>query len=192
MELTLPHYGTDSRGDRRYFTLASSPTEDEIRFGVKFYKGSSSYKKALWDLDRDDIVVASQLGGDFVMPNDKRRKLAFIAGGIGVTPYRSMLKYLIDTNERRDIAMLYSASSPEEIIYKDVMEEARHRLSANITYCVNQRITANTIRRQIPDYKDRLFYVSGSRGMVIAIRTALYELGVERRNIKLDFFSGYS
>lgn len=192
MEWTLPHYDTDSRGDRRYFTLASSPTEPEIRLGVKFYKGSSSYKKALWDMDRDDIIVASQLGGDFVMPDDTDRKLAFIAGGIGVTPYRSMLKYLVDTDERRDIAMLYGASSEEEIVYKDVMEAARRKLGADITYCVNHRITTDTIRHHIPDYKDRLFYVSGSHDMVVAIRSALHELGVNRRNIKLDFFSGYS
>lgn len=192
MEWTLPHSNADSRGDRRYFTLASSPTEPEVRLGVKFYKGSSSYKKALWNLDSEDIVVASQLGGDFVMPDDPDRKLAFIAGGIGVTPYRSMLKYLLDTKEHRDVAMLYAASSAEEIVYKDVMEAARNKLGANITYCVNQRITPATIERQIPDYKERLFYVSGSHDMVTAMRSALHELGVSKRHIKLDFFAGYS
>ena len=128
MEWTLPHTHTDSRGDRRYFTLASSPTEPEIRLGVRFYPESSTYKRALWRLDSDDVVVASQLGGDFVMPDDKARKLAFIAGGIGVTPYRSMLKYLLDTKEQRDIAMIYATSSEKEIVYKDVLEAARRHL----------------------------------------------------------------
>lgn len=192
MEWTLPHASADARGDRRYFTLASSPTEPALRLGVKFYKGSSSYKKALWRLDSDDVVVASGLGGDFVMPDDSERKLAFIAGGIGVTPYRSMLKYLLDRGEKRDIAMLYAANSEQEIVYKDVLEAARHDLAANIEYCIGQRITPELIRRQIPDYKERLFYVSGSHDMVTAMKQALRELGVKRRHIKTDFFTGYS
>jgi ferredoxin-NADP reductase/Na+-transporting NADH:ubiquinone oxidoreductase subunit NqrB len=192
MEWTLPHEHGDARGNRRYFTLASSPTEPDIRLGVKFYENSSTYKKALWRLDSDDIVVASQLGGDFVMPKGTDRKLAFIAGGIGVTPYRSMFKYLLDTNQQRDISMLYSVSSIKEIVYKDVIEAAHAKLGANINYQVNQRITPDLIRRQIPDYKERLFYISGPHAMVTATRSALRELGVSRRHIKLDFFAGYS
>ncbi len=192
MEWTLPHAHADARGDRRYFTLASSPTEPQLRLGVRFYPESSTYKKALWRLDSDDVVVASQLGGDFVMPDDKERKLAFIAGGIGVTPYRSMLKYLLDTGEKRDIAMIYAASTEKEIVYKDVLEAARRHLGANITYRTGQRITPELIRRRIPDYEERLFYVSGSHGMVSAMQKALRELGVPTRRIKLDFFSGYS
>lgn len=192
MEWTLPHSGADSRGDRRYFTLASSPTESQVRLGVKFYNGSSSYKKALWRLDSDDVVVASQLGGDFVMPADPERKLAFIAGGIGVTPYRSMLKYLVDIGEKRDIAMLYAASSEQDIVYKDVLEAARHALGVSIEYIVDQRITPSLIRQQIPDHKDRLFYISGSHDMVTAMKKALLDIGVKRRHIKTDFFTGYS
>jgi ferredoxin-NADP reductase/Na+-transporting NADH:ubiquinone oxidoreductase subunit NqrB len=192
MEWTLPHARADSRGDRRYFTLASSPTEPEVRIGVKFYEGSSSYKKALWRLDSDDVVVASQLSGDFVLPKDASRKLAFIAGGIGVTPYRSMLKYLLDTRQRRDVTMLYAASSPKEIVYKDVLESARGKLGANITYCVEQRITPELIKRRIPDYKERLFYVSGPQDLVAATQKILHELGVARRHIKTDYFPGYN
>ncbi len=192
MEWTLPHKHADARGDRRYFTLASSPTEPEIRLGVKFYPKSSTYKKALWRLDSDDVVVTSQLGGDFVLPDDEERKLAFIAGGIGVTPYRSMLKYLLDTGEQRDIAMIYAASTEKEIVYKDVLEAARRHLDANITYQVGKRITPELISHRIPDYQERLFYVSGSRGMVATTKQALRELGVNRRHIKQDFFAGYS
>ena len=52
--------------------------------------------------------MASQLAGDFILPEDKNKKLVFIAGGIGVTPFRSMIKYLIDKNEKRDIIIFYS------------------------------------------------------------------------------------
>ncbi len=206
MEWTLPHSHSDSRGDRRYLTLASSPTEPEIRLGIRFYPDGSSYKKAMLKLDADSEIVASQLAGDFVLPDDKDRKLAFITGGIGITPYRSMIKYLLDSDERRNIVMLYSAATADRIVYRDVFEEARRRLGVHIVYCLTGKgralpeddnyrsgyITSDMIKREMPDYKDRLFYVSGSQSMVNGIKKNLRELGVHHSHIKTDFFPGYA
>lgn len=205
MEWTLPHPHSDSRGDRRYLTLASSPTEPEIRVGVRFYRNGSTYKKAMLQMSDDTPIVAAQLAGNFTLPKDQTLKLAFIAGGIGVTPYRSMLKYLLDKDEPRDITMLYSAKKADEIVYRDILDAARQRLDARITYCLtggnkpgqdtgNYRygyIDAKVIEREIPDYRERLFYISGSHDMVNGVRDALRELGVRRSRIKTDFFPGY-
>src|SRR5665213_3089003 len=113
LEWTLQHEKTDSRGSRRYFTLASSPTEPDLIIGVKFYEDGSSFKKALLDASADTFIVASQLAGDFVMPKDPTKQLVFIAGGIGVTPFRSMVKYLLDKNDTRKVTLLYSARTEE-------------------------------------------------------------------------------
>lgn len=209
MEWTLPHSGSDSRGDRRYLTLASSPTEPEVRVGVKFYDNGSTYKKAMLRMDNESPIVASQLGGDFVLPADDERKLAFIAGGIGITPYRSMIKYLLDTKERRDVTMLYSAKTADDIVYKDVFESARQRLGIRTLYCLSGEkrripadgkyehyrigtITPDFIKQEIPDYAERLFYISGSHAMVNDLRHALRRLGVHGSHIKVDFFPGYA
>lgn len=205
MELTLPHEHPDSRGDRRYFTLASSPTEPDIHFGVRFYPKGSSYKKAMLAMSSTTKTVASQLGGDFTLPKDKTRKLAFIAGGIGVTPYRSMLKYLIDTGEHRNITMLYAAGSAAELVYTDVFEMARQQMNAQIVYCltspgtetpknhyIHAPITASLVSQQIPDYQERLFFVAGSHGMVNDVTDALRAIGVSSTNIKVDLFPGYA
>jgi ferredoxin-NADP reductase/Na+-transporting NADH:ubiquinone oxidoreductase subunit NqrB len=205
MEWTLPHKHVDSRGNRRYFTLASSPTENNVRLGVKFYSNGSSYKKAMLDMGDGTPIVASQLGGDFTLPGDKKQKLAFIAGGIGVTPYRSMLKYLLDTNDRRSVALLYSAKTAAEIVYSDVFEDARNKLDTNVTYCLTGpnpnlpnshykagSITPAMIRREVPDYAERLFYVAGPHGMVSDVKHLLQELGVSSTHIKIDFFPGYN
>ena len=88
MEWTLGHDEPDSRGNRRYFTLASSPTENTLRLGVKFYQQSSSFKSALLAMDQQSEIVAAQVAGDFVLPDDPRQKCVFIAGGIGITPFR--------------------------------------------------------------------------------------------------------
>ncbi len=204
MEWTLPHNGADSRGNRRYFTLASSPTENNIRLGVKFYNDGSSYKRAMLAMNSSSRVAAGQLSGDCVMPGDKSQKLAFIAGGIGITPYRSMFKYLLDMDERRDITMLYSEKSAGQFVYTKVFDAAERRLGAKIVYTITSsksapvswrgatgNISAQMIKAEVPDYKDRLFYISGPNSMVRAVKDILRGLGVAHHNIKTDFFPGY-
>lgn len=206
MEWTLPHHHIDGRGNRRYFTLASSPTEPTLRLGVKFYEPSSSYKKAMLDMTNETTIVAVQVAGDFVLPKNQKRKLVFIAGGIGVTPFRSMVKYLIDKQEQRDVIMLYAASNAQDIAYQDVFERARQRLGIATTYIlakpdpnqpldVYQRsgyIDSNAIRSTVPDYRDRIFYVSGSHQMVVAIQDEFAKLGIPKSHVKVDYFPGYS
>ena len=69
MELTIPHRGADSRGLRRIFSIASSPSEEGvIRFGLNTAEKSSSLKAALLKLEPGEIVSATSVGGDFLLP----------------------------------------------------------------------------------------------------------------------------
>lgn len=202
VEVTLAHPQADSRGNRRYLTLASSPTEDTLRLGVKFYSESSSFKLALLDAGEKSKLAISPPAGDFTLPKDTSQKLAFIAGGIGVTPYRSMVKYLLDTNDKRDIVLFYGESRPDEFVYTDVFSEASARLGIRTVYTVRQapagwagrqgRITADLIAAEMPDYTERLFYVSGSYPMVVSVKEVLHTLGVPAAQIKTDYFPGYA
>lgn len=205
MEWTLPHEDTDSRGNRRYFTLASSPTESNIRIGVKFYKKSSSYKDALLKATPETPIVAAQVSGDFILPKDPKQKLVFIAGGIGVTPFRSMTKYLLDKKETRSIILLYSAKTTKDFAYKDIFDAARNEIGMKSVYVVtgkedissqehtlSGRISSQMIRQEITDYQERTFYISGTQNMVNGARKTLDGLGVPRSQIKVDYFSGYA
>ncbi len=203
MEWTLPHHGADSRGLRRYFTLASSPTEKELRIGMKFYDPGSSFKRAMVKLDETTAMAAGHLGGDFTLPRDKSGKLVFIAGGIGVTPYRSMVKYLVDKNERRDIVLIYSDNAPGDFAYTDIFEEAKHKLGIRTIYTLTGSppadwrgqtgvVSADMIRTNIPDFAERTFYISGPHSMVQAIKSVLKKLDVPSTQIKTDFFPGYT
>lgn len=205
MEWTLPHSWPDSRGNRRYLTLASSPTEPEVRIGVKFYENGSSFKKALLAINQNTPIVAAQLAGDFVLPKDPAQKLVFIAGGIGITPFRSMVKYLMDKNEQRSVTLLYSAKTAADIAYAEVFEAARQSIGLQtlyaLTYEQNTEARANThrgsitvelIKTTVPDYRQRTFYVSGTHAMVEAMQHSLKQLGVPRSRIKTDFFPGYA
>lgn len=192
MEWTLPHENTDSRGNRRYFTLASSPTEKDIRIGVKFNNPSSSYKKSLLDLD-NRTIVASQIAGDFTLEPNSTEKLVFIAGGIGITPYRSITKYLVDKGQKRDIVLFYAAATAADFVYKDVFTEAAQKIGLRTVYVASEtqgHITEDMIKKEVPDYKDRMFYLSGPHGMIEAFEHTLSKMGV--RKIKTDFFPGYA
>lgn len=205
MEWTVAHKNPDNRGNRRYFTLASSPTEKDLRLGIKFYPKGSTYKQALGMSGPNDIIVASQLAGDFVLPTNPQEKLAFIAGGIGVTPFRSMIKYLTDINEKRSIIMLYSNNTVKDIAYTDVFNDAEKKLGIKTVYTLTDPksvptnwkgetgfVNAKMIQKYVPDYAERAFYLSGPQVAVSAFEKALQELGVHQSKIKKDFFPGFA
>ncbi|MEK7131808.1 MAG: RnfABCDGE type electron transport complex subunit D [Patescibacteria group bacterium] len=203
LEWTLGHDGQDARGIRRYFTIASSPTEKDIRMGVKFYPQASSFKNSMMLLKPGDKIVASQLAGDFVLPKNKGKKLVFIAGGIGITPFRSIIKYLLDIKQKRDIILLYSNYSPADIVYKDVFDQGEQQLGIKTVYNITNTpypddwrgergfIDEQMIKRKVLDYKERIFYLSGSHNMVVAFDATLQKMGVKKWQIKKDFFPGF-
>ena len=174
-----------------WFTIASSPTEEDLRLGIKFYPDGSSYKHALSSMISTDTIVASQLAGDFVLPNDPKEKLVFIAGGIGVTPFRSMIKYLVDRHEKRSVTLLYCCKTTKDIAYKDVFDAAEAELGIKTTY-ITSILDAKMIAEEVPDFKDRTFYLSGPHGMVSAFDQILKKMGVPGSRIKKDFFPGFA
>ncbi len=205
MEWTLPIAHGDSRGNRRFFTLASSPTENTIRLGVKFYDRPSSFKQTLSTLELGNSATASQLAGNFILPRDPNQKCVLIAGGIGVTPYRSQIKYLLDSKQKRDIVLMYSNNTVEEIAYADVFSAAAQAFSLRTIYTLTDKASIPTnwqgktgfidkamVAETVPDYKERKFYISGPHAMVVAIEKQLAQLGVPRRQIKTDYFPGYA
>ncbi len=195
MEWTFPHANPDSRGNRRYFTLASSPTESEVRIGVKFADQASSYKKSMLNMQIGDEIVAGQRSGDFTLPKNPSQKLVFVAGGIGVTPFRSIIKYLIDTNQKRDIVIFYTTHESEDLVYKDIFDEAQEKLAIKTIYVATEsgkRIDADLIKKEVPDYNLRMFYISGSHGMVTGFKDTLSKMGIPNSQIKVDYFPGFA
>lgn len=195
LEWTLGHQNPDNRGNRRYFTIASSPTEKNLRIGVKFYPDSSTFKKRLISLPSGEEIIAGQLAGEFTLPQDTSKKLCFLAGGIGITPFRSMIKYLLDTNQKRNIILLYSTRLEEEIVYKEILDEAFKKLGIKTFFIVTQKdgyLDNKKIQTQVPDYKERIFYISGPHSMVDVFEKVLEDIGISRNQIKVDFFPGYA
>ncbi len=204
LEWTIPGKMVDSRGNRRYFTIASSPTEQTLKIGVKLAGDStSSFKKTLQSMS-EGTIVATQLSGDFILPTDSKKKLVFMAGGIGVTPFRSMIQYLLDIKEPRDIILFYVCSKEEEFVYKEIFSKARERIGLKVIYVITHPesassnwkgeigyITGEMLRKYIPNISERRYYLSGPNAMVEGYKKLLITNGIERKNIILDYFPGF-
>jgi ferredoxin-NADP reductase/Na+-translocating ferredoxin:NAD+ oxidoreductase RnfD subunit len=203
LDWTLDVRNPDARGNRRPFTIASSPLDKDVRLGVKFYPGPSAFKRTLAGMRPGDVIYGSQFAGTFTLPNNPAEKLAFIAGGIGITPFRSMVRDLISRQDKRSIVLLYGNNKVDEIAYAQLFEWAERELGMRTVYAVMEAdslgpnfhrglIDEALIQREIPDFNERTFYISGPRAMVTRFQTALKKLGVARSRIKVDFFPGFA
>jgi ferredoxin-NADP reductase len=200
MEWTLPHVGFDARGNRRSFTIASSPTEETVQLGVKFYNPSSTFKYTLSQMKVGDEIYVSQLAGNFTLNHNKNKKLVFIAGGVGITPFRSMVKYIVDTKQPVDVTLIYLVGFAEELAYEELFMEAAQfgvkyipivtTPTKGDTYR-HAQLDETLLRELIPDSAERTFYISGPNVMVDAAKHHLKKIGVRRSVIRTDHFSGY-
>lgn len=201
LEWTLPHSPVDNRGNRRYFTIASGPNEPTLDLLVKFYQPGSSFKSALQQLRGGDEIIAGSLMGDFVLPNTGKQKLAFIAGGVGIAPFRSFAQDQITTGAKHEAVLLYSNRRVDDIVDADLFGRVP---GWRTIYTLTDRsavptdwpgetgpIDAQLIQKTIADYRERTFYISGPQPLVIAIGKQLRQLGVHRRQIITDYFPGY-
>jgi len=186
---------------KRYLSISSSPTEKcFLEFTKKLTQ--SDFSVALNNLKAGDSVSIQYPFGKFIL-DESASKIAFLSGGIGITPIRSICKYVVDRNIGTDIMLLYSNRSIQDIVFQDdfsAMSKIYPRLrvahilceSAQGFKCTVGRIDASIIKNEIPDYLERKFYLCGPPPMVEAMRRILAEeLGLSMGKIVTENFQGY-
>ncbi len=182
----------DERSFNRFFTIASAPHERHIQLTTRFVPDNgSSFKKDLRHLQIGERIEASGPSGEFVV-EDPNLNYVFIAGGIGITPFRSIVKDLDHRGLPINITLLY-ANRNSEIIFKEELEEiAAKNPNFKIHYFIEpERIDEAAIRSVVADLSVPIFYVSGPEPMVEAFEKVLFEMGVLDEHIKRDYFPGY-
>lgn len=188
IELTINHDNPDNRGVRRWFTLSSSPTDQLLSITTKHANKPSSFKKRLFDLNPGDAIQMSDTMGDFVLPKDAHTPLIFVAGGIGITPVHSMIKYLSDTHHRRTTHLLYAAHDTSEIAFKELLDAAVTKTD----YITDRSPTTEDILAITQEYTNPLIYLSGPEEMVEVFVAELKENGVSGSRLVTDYFPGYA
>ena len=195
-ELRLPHSSPDDRGDKRWFTLSSAPSEQLLSITTKFAdETSSSFKKALFSLEPQTPLQLADPMGDFVLPKDAVKPLLFVAGGIGITPMRSMARWLADNNERRDIKLLYAVKDQHEFVFADDFAAAHipveHVVSQQNSDWNGEVTTLSADRILQSAQTGTTIYVSGPEPMVESLLEDLKIKGVTEDRLVGDYFPGY-
>jgi ferredoxin-NADP reductase len=201
MEWTLSHK-SDLRGNRRTFSIASAPGNNELEVVTKIMGKASSFKQTMLELKKQDGISVGRLSGDFTLPSDKSKRLVFIAGGIGITPFLSMLEDLISRQERRDITLFYLVSGEADYCFNETLGEAA-KLGVKVVPILTRdkpssqwigqtgRLTAELVEKGVTGHKDCTYYISGPNALVVAYKDLLKQAGVKGRSIITDYFSGY-
>lgn len=190
-ELHIPHTN-DIRGDKRWFSLSSSPTEDLLSITTKISKNPSSFKQALLSLQPDQAVSLTEAMGDFVLPRTQCIPLIFIAGGVGISPVRAMSKYMIDTKQSWPMSVLYTAQKQTQHCYvSEITKVSSHTIiftgvitpEAAVNFCLAQKV-------KLGGHPAR-YFLSGPEDMVDTHSAALKNAGIDSLHIVTDAFSGY-
>lgn len=189
LRYTLPHEHPDNRGINRYFTIAAAPSEKNIRITTRFAEQSSSFKQALRRMKIGDTIEASNPGGAFTY-QDNATPAIFIAGGIGITPFRSMVREALLTNTKLPVTLLYSANE-NQFVFKELFNEYQNIRSTFSAHFITGRIDESILKEHTDTLVSSHFYISGPKPMVDSINKILTDTGVEKESIKLDFFPGY-
>lgn len=188
----LHHEPTDNRGSDRWFTIASAPSEKIVMITTRFTNDKgSSFKKALKSLKIGDFIEISDIDGDFIV-EDLSNEYVFIAGGIGITPFRSILKDL-DSKVKKIAATLIYASRDKNIVYKDELETfLKNNSNLKIHYVISPEIiNEKKIKELVANLQKPTFYVSGPEPMVESLGNTLGQIGIPENHIKQDWFPGY-
>jgi len=195
----------DPRGATRHFTLSSSPTEGNLLRNTTRIREESGYKKTLNELTVGSIIEGEGPNGTFLLDESEKGPFVFLAGGIGITPFRSMMKFATDKKLPIPIRLIYSNSVPEEIAFRKEIEElgkANPNIKVNMTISkpeeskekwegLTGRIDEVLIRKLVADVSVPIFMVSGPPAMVDAVEQVLGKLGLPAGRVRSEKFTGY-
>lgn len=204
LEINLEHQPSDDRGITRWFTLSSSPTEGDLMITTRLIDKHSTFKGALFDLKPSDAVEAKGPMGKFLLPQNTTSEIVWIAGGIGVTPFRSQMKFLLDNQEQRSITLIYSNRTKKDICFTDLWQQALESMDnfKLVSTLVDEvptdwqgesgMVDEAMIKRAVGDPKDKIYYVSGPEPMVEAFKPKLMDMGIKEEDIHQDWFPNYT
>jgi len=200
LRYTLDHPEPDNRGVSRFFTVASAPAEPFVMLTTRFSTPGSSFKRALHKLEVGAVIEAAGPYGRFTYA-ESETPAVFVAGGIGITPFRSMLLDLASRPDGAAITVLYGNRTPD-IPFRRLLDDlAVRQPRLRIVYTISQpdpewhgrvgRIDEAFLREHVSLASVPTFYVSGPKAMVEAIEGALHTVGVADEKVRKDYFPGY-
>lgn len=190
IHIYLPVINERGRGNSRMFTITSSPLEKDYIF-IATKKGKSLFKKTLFNLKSHTSVKFYGPSGGLVLDEIKKPSYVFLALGIGITPFRSIIKYVSQKNINIPIILFVSFSKKEDILfYDELLNISKPNPRIKIVYTLN-RINEKLIKGKIKNINKHLYYIVGPSSALPDLEEVVSGMGVPSHKIFIEDFEGY-
>ena len=191
----------DEKGPRRHISVVSSPNERGV-LGLCTRLRESAFKRSLAELPVGAVVEVEEPKGDFLLPEDPDRRYVFIAGGIGITVFRCMLRYIAEEHLAHRVTLVYSNRDRESAAFLDELvelEQANSNLQLVLTMTddpawegESRRIGAELLEDHLgSELRSFTYWVAGPPTMVEGVVGTLRAAGVPEGQLRPEGFSGY-
>lgn len=194
---------TDAEGNSRAFSIASAPQEDFLLVATRLR--DSAFKRVLSHAPRGTQVKIDGPFGDLRLHNDSSREAVLLCGGIGITPFRSIILNATQTKLPHRIFLFYSNRRPEDAPFLQEMQTLEKQ-NSNFTLigCMTEmeksrrswegeteKINRKMLEKYLSGLPSAIYYVTGPPGFVAGMRAMLAESGVDDDNVRAEEFGGY-
>jgi len=204
IDLSLPNLSaSDPQGNTRAFTLASAPSEQQLMVATRIR--DTTFKRMLREMPLETTIDIEGPFGQFTLPDKDSPTSVFLAGGIGITPFRSMLVEAAHNKLPHRLILMYSNRGPEDAAFLDELQ-ALQQVNPNYT-CIGTmtnptagteiwegetgRIDQIMLRKYVKGTETAMYYVVGPPAMVKGLRTMLEAAGISKTSIRYEEFVGY-
>lgn len=194
---------TDAEGNSRAFSIASTPRDDFLLVATRLRE--SAFKRVLSHVPRGTQVKINGPFGDLRLHNDSSRAAVMLCGGIGITPFRSIILNAIQTKLPHRIFLFYSNRRPEDAPFlKEMQTLEKQNSNFKLIGCMTEieksrrswdgeteKINRKMLEKYLGGLPSAIYYVTGPPGFVAGMRAMLAESGVDDDNVRTEEFSGY-
>ncbi len=195
----------DEKGSERYFSINNSPNHNrDITISTRLHEpieDGSAFKRSLNEIPLGTEVEIKNIGGSFTLPKNQIKPLTFITGGIGITPFMSMLRYIHENDLDYALSMFYFNRTQASTAFLDELQRLGQEIrNFNLVLIMTddnswtgekEKVTSELIKKYLPNWTDNTFMTSGPPAMVNGVSQTLKDMGVTRDNIVTESFSGY-
>jgi ferredoxin-NADP reductase len=200
--ITVPDMGYhDEKGLRRAFSIASSPHEKDLLFVMK--TSDSALKRTIVEISPGTVVTLGPPAGSLVLPAGTGVPFVFIAGGVGIAPFRSLVLHAADQRTGHTITLFYSSQTPEETPFLEQLQQVPDRypqfhVIVTMTRVGEKkwagstgRISPDMIRSGCTVWDRALYYIVGPPAMAAGMKEMLLGMNIPAVRIKMELFTGY-
>ena len=190
VRVELPHDNPDTEGTERWFTNSAAPFEGIMQITTRVTE--STFKQALSKLEPgDELRLIENPEGDFVW-QDSDLPMVFVAGGIGITPFRSILRQRAHDGQPLPVTLVYGGRTADVPFRGELDELAAAHPEFKVHYVIGAPLTSEGVAEVVPNVNGSLVYVSGPEPMVEALGDDLKQHGLRAAQLKQDFFPNYN